>query len=99
MIPIGDAAREVIATIGRGLHEAGYWRESDERRHDGYIALMGAFRRMAEDAEKQRKRPTTADGREAALAFLKATVEDATKHMHERTEAARTLLMHSAEAK
>lgn len=76
------------------LNKDGYAR-GDPPLSGDYIA---AFHKMRSDAAEHRKRPTVATGRETALAFLKATVEDVHKTMAERTEAARTLLMHSSEA-
>lgn len=87
---------EVVQAIAQALHLDGYLR------HDGVMRssdVMPFFAKMRADAAEGRTMATPANGREAALHFLKATVEDAQKPMAERMEAARMLLMHSAEEK
>jgi hypothetical protein len=91
-------ADRVNQVIGAALYEDGYLR-SDDNMAMPVAGLVPGFSAMRRDATAFRARATAPTGRDAALSFLKATVEDVNKSMAERMEAARTLLAHSTEGK
>jgi hypothetical protein len=85
-------ADQVLQVIAKALFDDGYLKSGETMRATDVLV---PFAKMRGHTEEQRKRPTTASGREVALAFLRATVEDVNKSMAERMQAAQTLLMHS----
>lgn len=77
-------ADHVVQVIAKALFDDGYLRGADTMRA---ADVPGPFSKMRSDAEAQRKRPTSATGREVANTFLRATVEDVSKPMADRIRA------------